>query len=47
MKIRTALDKKIHMLITADIALYKAELDWKRINFYHQLPKSLTKPLAE
>ena len=47
MKIRTALDKKIHMLITADIALYKAELDWKRINFYHQMPKSLQKPLAE
>ena len=38
---------KIQTLIQADVALYKAELDWKRINFYHQLPKKLRKPLAE
>jgi hypothetical protein len=38
---------KIATLIAADTALYKAEQDWKRINFYHQLPKKLRKPTAE
>ena len=43
----TRLINKIAVLIAADTALHKAELDWKRINFYHQLPKKLRKPIAE
>ena len=38
---------KVALLISTDIALYKADQDHKRINHYHQLPKKLRKPLTK
>jgi|TARA_R100000081_G_scaffold80155_1_gene47146 hypothetical protein len=47
MKNKTALENKIDTLIAVDIALYKAEIDKRRINYYNQMAKSLKKPLTK
>ena len=47
MKIPTELENKIDTLIAVDIALHKAQLDKRRINYYNQMSKSLKKPLTK
>ena len=47
MKIPTEFERKIDTLIAVDIALHKAQLDRRRINYYNQMAQSLKKPLTK
>ena len=47
MKMPIELERKIDTLIAVDIALHKAQLDRRRINYYNQMAKSLKKPLTK